>query len=374
MRTGPASVTAGWSGRLTGLDGLRGLASLAVVVTHVALATELVEPLPSEPTLWWRLLAVILGVTRDGTTAVLVFFVLSGLVLVRPFLRHGSWSDWVAYYPRRLIRLYLPVWGSIVLALAWVILVPRRIEPGMTPWIVDHVEVIHLGAVVRTAALAQGASFNSPLWSLHWEIIFSLLLPIYVLVVKRSGWPRTVAVILLALGAQHVGTLWHRGDLVFLTQFLVGAALATQVDSIRRWGRNATLLQAGAVLAGAFAFTQLPWHMSALAPAGPVLRLAGGVLAVIAALSIPMALRVLDLQVVQWLGRISFSLYLVHEPLVVSLRLVVPATANFWVLFGLAVPLSLGLAHAFYRLVEHPAHRLARWAGFRSRDLVSPRQ
>jgi peptidoglycan/LPS O-acetylase OafA/YrhL len=344
-----------------------------VVVTHVALATELPEAVDPDPPLWWRIMALLVGVTRDGTTAVLVFFVLSGLVLVRPFLRRHTAVEWAAYYPRRLVRLYLPVWGSIALALAWFTLIPRRNEPGLTPWIVDHVEVIHLGDVLRTAALLKSASFNSPLWSLHWEILFSLLLPCYVLVVARSRPLRAVALIAIALVAQQLGTLWGRGDLVFLTQFLVGAALATQVERIRDWGRTVTAGQGIALVVAAFAFTQLPWHAPVLAPAGPVLRLAGGALTVVAALAVPGALRVLDHHVVQWLGRISFSLYLVHEPLVVTLRLAVPATANFWVLLVLAVPMSLALAHGFYRVVEYPAHVLARWVGMRSRVLVSDR-
>jgi peptidoglycan/LPS O-acetylase OafA/YrhL len=43
-----------------------------------------------------------------------VFFVLSGFVLTLPFL--SGRPIWPAYYARRLIRLFLPVWASILLA------------------------------------------------------------------------------------------------------------------------------------------------------------------------------------------------------------------------------------------------------------------
>ncbi len=53
----------------------------------------------------------------------LVFFVLSGLVVALPALRKGF--SWRAYYPARLARLYLPIWGSLALAAALVLLIPR---------------------------------------------------------------------------------------------------------------------------------------------------------------------------------------------------------------------------------------------------------
>lgn len=51
---------------------------------------------------------------QGGQAAVLVFFVLSGFVLSRPFLAEPP-SGWRGYYPRRLLRLYLPVWGALLL-------------------------------------------------------------------------------------------------------------------------------------------------------------------------------------------------------------------------------------------------------------------
>ncbi len=64
----------------------------------------------------------------------------------------------------------------------------------------------------------------------------------------------------------------------------------------------------------------------------------------------------------QWLGRISFSLYLIHEPIVVSLDRLLPGD-NPWEVLLIALPLSLLVAAGFYRLVEAPSLRVARWAG-----------
>ncbi len=68
-----------------------------------------------------------------GTEAVLVFFMLSGIVLVKAFPGWASlkWS----YFASRLTRLYLPIWGSILFALLLTFARPDRIPPGANWWV-----------------------------------------------------------------------------------------------------------------------------------------------------------------------------------------------------------------------------------------------
>ena len=95
------------AGRVVSLDGLRGLAALVVMVHHglltwPALAAQYDGPNRGSGT-WW-LTFTPLHLIWAGTEAVVVFFVLSGIVLTRPFLlRRGG--GWPAYYGRRLLRL-----------------------------------------------------------------------------------------------------------------------------------------------------------------------------------------------------------------------------------------------------------------------------
>ncbi len=68
---------------------------------------------------------------------------------------------------------------------------------------------------------------------------------------------------------------------------------------------------------------------------------------------------------VHWLGVRSYSLYLVHEPIVVALALDFRLTnAPIWFAI-VAIALSIAVAAAFYRLVERPAVRLAHRVGAR---------
>jgi peptidoglycan/LPS O-acetylase OafA/YrhL len=65
----------------------------------------------------------------------------------------------------------------------------------------------------------------------------------------------------------------------------------------------------------------------------------------------------LELRIMQWLGLVSFSLYLTHEPIILLFAYLSQANL-LWVLVGLA--LTLPTAHAFYRYVEKPAHLFSR--------------
>jgi peptidoglycan/LPS O-acetylase OafA/YrhL len=67
----------------------------------------------------------------------------------------------------------------------------------------------------------------------------------------------------------------------------------------------------------------------------------------------------LDARPTQWLGRVSFSLYLVHMPILATLTFVL-GDDRWWLVAILTLPLALLAAWGFNRIVERPSHRLAR--------------
>src|SRR5690606_24647298 len=73
----------------------------------------------------------------------------------------------------------------------------------------------------------------------------------------------------------------------------------------------------------------------------------------------------------QWLGTVSFSLYLMHEPIVVSVATLTPPTvAGVLVVLAVGIPASFGVAVLFHRVVERPSQHLAGWAGRTARQRV----
>lgn len=184
------------SQRFVGLDGLRRIAALIVVFTHTRLIFQGWAGGPGtsdmnqgEP--WAKAIQQSpLHAFHAGGEAVFVFFILSGFVLVLPFLRTRP-PAWPAYFPKRLVRLYLPIGGAVLLAALLVFLVPRVASPQQTWWVNSHEGGVTPFGLVREAFVLLGTGrYNSVLWSLNWEILFSLMLPIYVLAVRlfRRFW------------------------------------------------------------------------------------------------------------------------------------------------------------------------------------------
>src|SRR3954463_12644923 len=105
--------------RLAGLDGVRGLAALFVVVNHVFLRAFPGYPVDRAP--FWA------GWFIYGRVAGVVFIVLSGFSLPRPPARHGWRLDAVSRFARRRARRILPAyWAALVfsLAMAWLAVAP----------------------------------------------------------------------------------------------------------------------------------------------------------------------------------------------------------------------------------------------------------
>lgn len=351
------------SSRYRSLDGLRGLAAFVVLIHHCFLVSPLLDTAVQsadvgqlEPWVWWATFTP-LHLIWAGGEAVLVFFILSGFVLALPFVGDAR-PNWAAYWPKRLIRIYLPVWASLIFALWTTWAFPRIAGPELSPWVNQHDEA---PSVFRDALLLLGTgNLNSPLWSLQWEMFFSLLLPLYVVAALRfrGKWLVCLAGLVLLIGAgQHLGAT----TLVCLPIFGIGVLMATRRDELHNWaakiglwGWTVLLVLSIVLLCSRWIFPQVP---VGIAPAT-----IGGALLLFAFIGCRAVIGLGNNSLVHWLGTRSFSLYLVHEPIVLSIVFSLQATNPFQVA-AYAVPLSLLAAEIFFRLVERPSHRLASLAG-----------
>lgn len=321
---------------------------------------------------WW-LSDTPLKVATAGAEAVLVFFILSGLVVALPVIRQKDFV-WSAFLAGRLMRLYLPVWASLALGTVLLFAVPR--DPAMVTegsWLASaNAKSTTVGSILRQAALTQSSyDVNNVLWSLRWELAFSALLPVFVTVamlVRRRWWAAAIAaVILSAVGAQ-TGT----SALQYLPVFFLGTLLAVQLDAVREWMRRRMLrprarLWSAGLVAASLVIVIAGWLVRSVAPAGtPVndlttdLEAIGALGLVVAAIGAPFLRRGLESRGCQWLGRVSFSLYLVHVPIIAALGFLL-GDARWWLVAAIGIPLSLVVAWGFSAVVEGPSHRLAQW-------------
>lgn len=359
------------------LDALRGAAALVVCVHHTlltvpAFANAYFRPDPDSTSgvVRWMLYSPI-HLLWEGTGAVLLFFVLSGFVLTRSMLepqRDRTLGErWVPYYAKRLLRLYLPVWCAV--GYAWLLAALIENPHTGSAWLAyRHAHGGDLASVVQDVGLlGNPGALISPLWSLRWEVLFSLLLPLFVLAVR---W-RPLAIPLLVASFWAIDAEPHFGirAMSYLPMFLIGAVVAANLDVVRKIGdvieRAPFASLSWCLLVGVAALPVYSRWVPGYAPRHwMALTTAASVVLVVAALESSLAHRILTRPWLLWLGAVSFSLYLLHEPTLVAVSLLVGPGHT-----ALSVPLALvaaiGVAAAFYHLVERRLHRVAKHAGDR---------
>lgn len=353
------------------LDSLRGLAAISVLLYHVlalnwAPLQDGVYLIPADRLAHNILIFSPLHVLWLGAEAVWFFFVLSGFALTKAASRPDF--TWSAYFPSRMLRLYGPVVFAILFAWLTYIVVPHVVEPGDNPAIFTLPTSYEWPDIVRDATLLGGTSNSiGVLWSLQWEVVFSLLLPVYLYLVRRfPGWATAVAIAGCWIG-------WSVNDqlLSYMPMFFFGALLAqywTRISGVftfvQRGGALGNISGVLLVIVAVCGMTSYFLLGRPIAAAGIDPRLAtmplvlGGILllTITSVMWRPLS-RLLTLRVMLFLGTISFSLYLVHRPIMIAVAF---ATGVGAVPAVIATVLSVGLATAFYFAFERPVHRLSR--------------
>ena len=360
--------------RFVALDGLRGVAAVIVVAYHAVLASDLGDAflgvLDGEPTGSQEALLLAnspLHYGLMGPEAVIVFFVLSGFVLVLPLL-NGRGMDLWEYYPRRVLRLWLPSAASVVLAVLIILSTSQHPGDAHSEWGRFYsVEELDAGTVLDSLFLITGTThLNNPLWSLRWELLFSLFLPVAFLLVARitrGHWAWLVACGILSGSGAFLGVQ----ALTWGPMFLAGGIVAARV---RAEGPDVPRRAPWAWLVGGVLILGVPDTVRVALGVTDAAVLSGlgdgavtvGAALIVYGLSRPSALAALfTLRPIRFLGRISFSLYLVHAPILIGAIHVAPEHPRR--ALAVAVPVAFVVAWLFARFVEEPSARLARRVG-----------
>jgi peptidoglycan/LPS O-acetylase OafA/YrhL len=309
-----------------------------------------------------------------GIEAVWFFFILSGFVLTKMASRPGF--SWSAYYPSRLIRLYGPVLFAIALAWLSYRLIPHQAPPGASPYLTALPTGYPIADVLHDATLLGGTSTSvGVLWSLQWEVLFSLLLPVYLLLVRKYPIPAAI----IALAGALAGWFYVDQVLMYMPLFFFGALLAQYwkpvLNAFSFLGRGGWLSHLCGTLfvllgvAAMTAFFELGRPLTALGLPPRVVTfpivVAGMLLLVITSVAWPPLSRLLTLRALVFLGTISFSLYLVHRPIMIAMAY----TFGLGTLSAvLAVVASVAVAIGFFYAFERPIHRLSQKVNARLRD------
>jgi len=357
--------------RLVGLDGVRGLAALYVVVNHTYLRSFPGYPVTTAP--FWA------GWLIYGRFAVVVFIVLSGFSLAVSPARAGWRLDGVPkFLRRRAWRIVPPNWAALLfsLAVAWFVLP----QPGQTAPTARS--VLANGLLLQD--VIDAPSPNRAFWTIAIEAQLYLVFPLLLLCIRRiSGLAMVGAVmavvVAVGLAAPHssLANAWAvRFELDFAALFAIGMMAAGVLTASRRlqawpWHWLALAAAAPVVLTIAWmgsvwTITNLYWVDLAFGPA------IGCLLAALATDRPAPLVRLLDTRGGRSLGSFSYSLYLTHAPIVVLVNewfiagRVRQGVPSFLVSIAIVVPVTLLFARGFAALFEIPFVRHRGWTALRA--------
>lgn len=332
------------------LDGLRGLALLLVLASHLGLVGAHLVPG--------------LDFSGAGKAGVWLFFALSSFLLTAQLVAADAAGRldaraWGRYAARRVLRIY-PLY-VVYLLVCW--FAPFRVYPKID----DGAEFL------RHFAAFEGTGH---LWSIAVEVHFYFLLPVLVLawryVLRRSA-VLAVAAVAAVIAARHLADppFDRDGLLTYLAIFMAGSGAAVLHHRLRErdWWRIPSTRQALAVLAAALALllialtpgvwnlltgSDLPldhWH-HAFTP----FAILSAILVLAAANAAPWLQAVLGALPLRVAGVVSFGAYLWHATLLANVRYTdwFAGTWQAWAFVAATMLVSM----ASYLLLEKPFLRI----------------
>ncbi len=371
---GPSAIAADLTvegRRSAGLDGLRGLAALSVLVFHVWLYRV------GRPK--YDHFAVMDHVFFTLNLGLLCFFVLSGYLLYGSFVRAavtgGQRLSTRAYGKKRFARIVPAYYANLVGCLAiYALSGYSHITPPLR-----QLPVFFLFA--QNFSLSTMMQLNPVAWTLCVEMAFYIVLPLIGLVALRIGRRGSLQALLL-IGLVAIGCVWNvlawdhglsevwkKALPGYIGYFACGMLVALWAERRKAFGRvplrpfpTGIIFLAGVVLVVVDAFwREAPMTLQSLhAPFINLLASVGFALVIAAVVGgTGRAARATAFRPIAALGVISYGVYLWHLPLILALKEVDLLPHALVPRIGVVLAVSVIAGFLSWRLVEQPA---IRWA------------
>ena len=371
----------------TYLDGLRGLAALYVVFNHCSIMTmELTDGGASLPHRLAQLEHLLhFFVFNYGTLAIAILIVLSGYLLMLPVaktpaleLRGGTGG----FVKRRARRILPPYYAALGISLLFIWMLPAfGVRIALMPWHDLIAGTFHPGSLLSHVLLVHNltpwiATTDPPMWSVpvEWQIYFLFALVMLPLVRKTNDITLLLVTfgIFLPLGLIYKPfTQSHSWFVGLFALGMVGARInfspEERYQKLRTWPHWRKVAASAFILILASIIAELKLKILPDTPSIPEILTGIATVSYIIATTQAVASaaapgrghRVLTWRPVEVLGVFSYSLYLIHDP-------VLEITSYYYRISGLSgtlryflfpltsIPLALAVAFAFHLVFEKP--------------------
>ena len=304
--------------KFTGLDSLRGIAAIMVIFQHFwemnHISDDRLRP-------WFFYCA--------GHEAVILFFVMSGFVLSHQ-LRNFCWQEYPQFILKRIIRIYPPYYLAMILSIVVLLLMSNFYRSslsglGLQNWFYIWSQTTFDSTLWRgliTIIGHCGSSLNLSVWTLFYEMWISLLFPfVWYISCLRLKLPKLLLLLIFGIINYYfwsIGLLLENdwsSILYYLWFFIVGMliyqnlAFCEKFSNIWWWIIALTLYFSNYLFFGKITSRLL--HEIIIA--------AGSSLIIINVIKNNTTKVVLANSVIRFYGRISYSLYLFHLPVLYAI-------------------------------------------------------
>lgn len=320
--------------RIAHVDGLRGIAVLAVVAVHAAAHSRLPSSGGDSP---------IAFILRNGCHGVDLFFVLSGFCLAYPPLSHlhaegRTRFNIAGYGARRAVRILPPYYAAI--GVLWLLAMSLGWAHVVLPQSMDSAAAAPRG--ILNQMLFIGHSYlAAPFWTLAIEFRWYFIFPLVLWVWTRS---RSLFALIAVTSLIFSGGPLRSIDLFFLPTFMLGIVAADVYIRKSRTARLALIAFPPSLAVALASTAHGGWYWTG---AGPYWGISMFFLVVAAGAS-GVLRRLLSSRALIYIGVTSYGIYLVHEPIVeLADRAFVAISPIAQTFAGGALGVAVGIAFSF---------------------------
>ena len=318
------------------LDGLRGLAVLMVVFGHGA--NHGLGPFGPD------------SMMIRGKLGVYLFFVLSAYLLDRQIIKmfqqgRAQWDYWRYYFSRRVLRIF---------PLFFLALVVFRVANAAGLKVVIH----SWGQLWEHLALQRG---DHIFWSIPVEFKYYLISPILLYffhrVLRWNLWAMGITFAALFVGVYQYSVRWQpdgTSTLLYLNIFLMGTLVAVLERCVPNfWNALRTFKPASSLgWSVILAFSLWSWKMDDFTSINTFLPAAGlWSIALAATFGPGWWASLLSFKPLRWVGKVSFSMYLFHIPVLMCVKILDWNPAVLWMVYLSATVVVCAVT---YLCVEYP--------------------
>jgi peptidoglycan/LPS O-acetylase OafA/YrhL len=366
------------SGRMLALEGIRGIAALIVIFDHLHLAffVEVDNALASylnthTPFLISKAGQYFVTGLHDGNFAVWVFWVMSAFVLSRKYfqlVKENRGGDGSEYLTRSVIkrypRLFIPILASVLFAFlimsaGWMTnndLAARLGDHSSTGWLPTfYAFEPSLTQAIKSAVwdsffdFNRDVTYNTVLWTMEPEFFGSVFLFGFLSLLgnKNIRWFVYPIIIFVLFFREHY----------WLNAFVIGIALCDLYVNTTVFSRLGLILSAWWIQIFSAVFIMV---LIGAPNYRDVFHLGVALVLVVLSLSLNGYIKFFSSPLPVYLGKISFSLYLIHVPILCSatgsiyriIEMYLPYPTSAIITSILMVALCILTAHVFYEYAD----------------------